>query len=331
MLHIITALILVLLILIFSISLKRILSNSLIAKTKSRESLKNEYEELLRKEKELRVKNSALEGSVKETTALYDISKDICKTFDKDELFSIFKKHFFKYIEAEECEFTLDAAAAQFKGYSAFPLSFENNIIGYLIARGIKEQDRDKFFILGQQYALGLRRALLYQKVQELAIIDSLTQAFSRRHFMAGFAEEFSRSKKFNHNLAFLMVDIDHFKGYNDHYGHLVGDVILREVSKAIKESIRQIDFIGRYGGEELSVILPETDKAQARFAAERIRGAVESKLISAYDENLKITISIGISVFPVDAVEPQKIIDKADEALYLAKQQGRNRVCCIY
>ena len=124
------------------------------------------------------------------------------------------------------------------------------------------------------------------------------------------------------------MVDIDHFKDYNDRYGHLVGDAILREVSKTIKDNTRQIDLTGRYGGEEFSIILTETDKEQARFAAQRIREAVESKPIRVYDEDLKVTISIGISTYPLDAKNMQALIDKADSALYKAKQTGRNKVC---
>ena len=124
------------------------------------------------------------------------------------------------------------------------------------------------------------------------------------------------------------MVDLDHFKSFNDNYGHLVGDAILKEAAKIIQATIRQIDFLGRYGGEELSVILTETDKGQASLAAERIRQAVASKPFLVYDEGLKVTISIGISTFPEDAEKVSDLIDKADKALYLAKQSGRNKVC---
>ena len=124
------------------------------------------------------------------------------------------------------------------------------------------------------------------------------------------------------------MVDIDHFKTFNDRYGHLVGDAILRSISDRIKENIRQVDLIGRYGGEEFSVILTETDKEGALLAAERIRRAVEANDINIYDESLKISVSIGIAVFPGDAVRPETLIEKADRALYQAKQTGRNKVC---
>ncbi len=173
-----------------------------------------------------------------------------------------------------------------------------------------------------------MKRAFLYQRIQELAITDGLTQVFSRRYFLERFREELVRSEKFNYSFSCLMIDIDHFKDYNDRYGHLVGDAILREVSKTIKENIRQIDLMGRYGGEEFSLILTETDKEKAELAAERIRQAIENKRIRVYNEDLKATVSIGVSTFPIDAKDMEQLIDKADLALYQAKEAGRNKVC---
>ena len=198
---------------------------------------------------------------------------------------------------------------------------------GYLVARLTKEEDREVFNILAQQFLLGIKRAILYKRVQELAITDTLSGVFSRRYYLERFSEEIERSQKFNYAFSCLMIDIDHFKDYNDQYGHLVGDAILRELSKTIKESVRQIDLIGRYGGEEFSIILTETDKEQAKFAAERIRHSVESKYIRVYDEDLRVTVSIGISTFPFDGKEMGGLIDNADSALYYAKQTGRNKV----
>jgi diguanylate cyclase (GGDEF)-like protein len=123
------------------------------------------------------------------------------------------------------------------------------------------------------------------------------------------------------------MTDIDYFKIYNDRYGHLVGDAILKEVSASIKENVRQIDIVGRYGGEEFCIILAETGKEEAMQAAQRIRGAIEGKLIRVYDEYIKVTVSIGASIFPEHAKDADKLIDCADQALYKAKQAGRNRV----
>jgi diguanylate cyclase (GGDEF)-like protein len=124
------------------------------------------------------------------------------------------------------------------------------------------------------------------------------------------------------------MIDVDYFKTFNDRYGHLVGDVILREVSKTIKENVRQIDLVGKYGGDEFSIVLSRTSKADAQIIAERILKSIHQKQIRAYDENLEITVSIGISIFPDDANSASQIIEKADQALYQAKTEGRSRVC---
>ncbi len=209
------------------------------------------------------------------------------------------------------------------------PLKLEGNqVAGYLVVDRILETDKDKFAILAQQFLIGLRRALLYQKVQGLTITDVLTNVYCRRYFLERFSEELKRAKKNKLSLAFLMIDIDNFKQFNDRYGHLVGDAILRQVSRTIREAVRQIDFIGRYGGEEICVVLAETNKEQANFAAERIRQAIALEVIKVYDEALKVTVSIGVSIFPDNTANMQNLIEMADQALYLAKETGKNRVC---
>jgi diguanylate cyclase (GGDEF)-like protein len=277
----------------------------------------------------LKTENSDLEKLTEETIALYDITNQICKTLDEDEIFSIFNEHINRYISIADCRFLKDDAdLSQYSKHTVLPLKIHKSRIGYLVACGIEQKDKDKFYILAQQFLVGIKRAFLYRKVQELTITDSLTGVFNRRYFLEKFIEEIKRSKKFKHNFSFLMVDIDHFKSFNDNYGHLVGDAVLREVAKTIKENIRQIDFMGRYGGEELSIVSVETDKNQAGFVAQRIRQAIESRRVSVYDEVLQVTISIGVSTFPEDGNDASPLIDKADGALYLAKQTGRNRVC---
>jgi len=132
------------------------------------------------------------------------------------------------------------------------------------------------------------------------------------------------------------MLDIDHFKVYNDTFGHLVGDVTLREVAKIIKESVRRVDLIARYGGEEFAIILPETTKQGGLEAAERIREAAACKRFKVYDEETRVTVSIGVASFPADMGHtlteyypdiPLELLQHADQALYQAKKEGRNRV----
>ncbi len=321
--------ILILLTVFLYIWVQKRLHKSFADKKNNYERLKYEYEKAVQENTNLKTNNSRLEGAVEETIALYDITKDIRKILDEDEIFNLFKERINEYIKVGDCLLLKkDTDLSQYKNYTILPLTIERNTIGYLVASDIGEKGKDKFHILAQQFVSGIKGAFLFKQVQELTITDSLTQIFNRRYFLERFNEEMERSKKFKFCFSFLMIDIDHFKEYNDHYGHLVGDAILREVTKTIKENTRQIDFMGRYGGEEISIVLVETDRDQARFAAERIRQAIESRHITVYDEDLKVTVSIGLSTFPQDASDTQTLIDKADEALYLAKQTGRNRVC---
>ncbi len=288
-----------------------------------------ELEKLSSRYEVLRNEDSVLLRTAQDTIALYDITKEICKTLDEDKVFSAFHDSMNRYIEFKECKFIRDEAELlNYPQYNVLPLKLNRYIMGYLIADGIKRADTDKFHILSQQFILAIKRALLYRKVQELAIKDGLTEVSSRRYFMERFSEEIQRSAKFKYKFSLLMIDIDHFKKYNDHYGHFVGDAILKEVSRGIRENIRQIDLVGRYGGEEFVVILPDTDRDGALLAAERIRQAIQAKKARVYDEDLEVTISIGLSVFPEDSKESEPLIEKADVALYKAKELGRNRVC---
>ncbi|MBU1929802.1 MAG: GGDEF domain-containing protein [Candidatus Omnitrophota bacterium] len=290
---------------------------------------KNEHLFLEGRNADLEKENMILRNSLEKNTALYDLTKEVCKPLNEEEVFSIFKEQIKRYVNLKDLKLIKgEADVSQFQDYTGLSLYIGKSLFGYLLASGVKDEDKDTFHILAHQFILGIKRAVLYEKVQELAIRDSLTHILSRRYFLERFVEEINRSRKFDYSLAFLMIDIDYFKDLNDRYGHLVGDVILKEVSRIIKDNIRQIDILGRYGGEEFCLALPETEKEEAKFAAERIREAIEDALIRAYDEDLRITLSVGIAVFPGDAQDTDALIDRADQALYKAKQSGRNKVC---
>jgi diguanylate cyclase (GGDEF)-like protein len=308
--------------------LKYILERNFIKAQKYYSDIQDECAELLEVNTKIQEDNFGLESLAEENIALYDITRDLCKSLEEEKVFSIFKKQLSSYIGVEECKFIKDNIdIAQYRDNLVVPLKIERTVIGYLIAGGLKEEDKEKFHILVQQFVLGMKRAFLYQRVQAIAITDSLTGVFSRRYCLERFHEEIQRSKKFKHSSSFMMVDIDYFKSYNDKYGHLVGDAILHQVAATIKENVRQIDLVGRYGGEEFAIVLVELGTEQSQIVAERIRKAVEGKSIKVYDEELKVTISLGVSTFPKDAQEAQGIIDKADQALYRAKESGRNRI----
>ncbi len=289
------------------------------------QQLKAEYESLV----SLRKQAEAEAGSI---FTLYDLTKEITKTFNEEEAFQIFQAKLRENIDFEKCVL-LERSSTEIKdykadsGYTIFYLKHKRRFLGYLVVKGVQEKDMEKLSILGHQFALVLRRIHLYREIERLATTDSLTEVHTRRYILERLEEELGRSQARQIQLSFLMIDIDHFKTINDEYGHLTGDQVLREISRLIQENIREIDVAGRYGGEEFCVCLPDTDRAGAQFVAERIRSAVAASTIQAYDKSVKATLSIGLSVFPQDGQTSVELIDKADQALYLAKKAGRNAI----
>ncbi|MFH1594055.1 MAG: sensor domain-containing diguanylate cyclase [Candidatus Omnitrophota bacterium] len=214
------------------------------------------------------------------------------------------------------------------KNVLAIPLIARKKIIALLLVKNTSRDQKDKFLILATQLALQIERIRLFENVERLSITDGLTGTYLRRHFMERFDEEVARTRESGLDLSFIMIDLDQFKKCNDEFGHLVGDVVLKDIADIVKKNIREIDFVARYGGEEFCVLLPEAKKESARNVAERIRKIIEGHTIRAYDESVKMTVSIGVSSFPSDSKDPKSLIENADRALYAAKRKGRNRVC---
>jgi diguanylate cyclase (GGDEF)-like protein len=167
------------------------------------------------------------------------------------------------------------------------------------------------------------------EKLEEVSITDDLTQIYNHRYLISRLHYEFERAKRYGLAISLIMLDIDHFKVYNDNNGHLAGDDALRKVAKLIHGAIRETDIVGRYGGEEFAVILLHADITQMAEAAERIRRAIEEAPFP--DEELqptgKITVSIGGSCLSNGMMTMEDLIKSADEALYAAKRNGRNRI----
>ncbi|GAB4351340.1 MAG: hypothetical protein Kow006_15230 [Gammaproteobacteria bacterium] len=178
--------------------------------------------------------------------------------------------------------------------------------------------------------AEGSRHALLEaeSRLRELATHDSLTGCLNRRAILAEADEELRRYRRHNRPLSLLMVDIDDFKQINDRHGHLVGDSILVGVASLCRDLLRPTDRIGRYGGEEFLILLPETDEPTATKVAERLRRAVAELPFETGQEPTRITLSIGVAAALPDTLTLKPLIQNADAALYLAKERGRNRVC---
>ncbi len=197
------------------------------------------------------------------------------------------------------------------------PIRFEE-----LVLR-IKRVLRERQLSQGQIEMMG--------KLKQLAITDGLTKLFNSRHFYNQLELEIDRSNRYSHALALLLLDIDYFKKYNDAYGHLEGDKVLVRLGQTINSCLRSMDSAYRYGGEEFTVILPETKGEEALAVAERIKTAVESERFSPIpDSNVPITISIGVTeFFPKEKIET--FVKRADEAMYLSKEEGRNRVSSLF
>ena len=164
-------------------------------------------------------------------------------------------------------------------------------------------------------------------RLWELATTDGLTGLFNRRHFLEQARREFFRARRFEHAVTALMVDVDHFKSYNDNYGHDVGDEVLRELAAILRSQTRDIDILGRYGGEEFIILLPETDLKVGLEAGERLRRLVEKSRIPTRSGELTLTVSVGVASSKAAKPDLERLITLADEALYEAKESGRNRV----
>ncbi|MFN7170939.1 MAG: GGDEF domain-containing protein [Candidatus Omnitrophota bacterium] len=202
-----------------------------------------------------------------------------------------------------------------------------DRLIGFLLLEGLLREDFSRFSLFSTQLSLVLRKVTLYETIERLATTDSLTGLYVRKKIMGLFEEELSRAKRHNLSLTFLMLDIDHFKKCNDLYGHLTGDYVLRELARLLKINLREIDLVGRYGGEEFSILLLNTKQAEAKIVAERIREAIASYPFKTYGEEFQITVSLGGAVFPEDGDSAIELIANADKALYSAKNRGRNCV----
>jgi len=173
-------------------------------------------------------------------------------------------------------------------------------------------------------------RNYILEKLQKLAITDGLTKLHNSRHFYYAIELEIDRSKRYNHPLGLLLLDIDNFKQYNDSYGHLEGDKVLATMGRTIKSLLRTMDSAYRYGGEEFTIILPETNIAKAETVGQRIRAAIKSaQFFPESGKPVSVTISVGVTQYsPQETVS--SFVQRADKAMYISKQHGKNLVTAL-
>lgn len=222
------------------------------------------------------------------------------------------------------------------KSFISIPLKLDTRVIGVinvsdkLTGEVFSEEDLHLLLSFANYASIALERGAYYSMSEELKMLsmtDPLTGLFNRRYFRERLFEEVERVKRHDECFSTFLIDIDNFKSFNDRYGHIVGDEILKGVARSIRDAVRSMDVVARYGGEEFAVILPHTDKKDSTIIAERIRKAVEEYRPRTESFKEWPTISIGVAEFPQDASNIDELIHKADSAMYLAKKMGKNRV----
>ncbi len=224
------------------------------------------------------------------------------------------------------------ASAAGLVSLLCVPLLGRETMVGTVTLysrarREFTEEEQTLLMIVGRELAAAVERARLFEQVQLLAITDGLTGVFNRRHFFELAELEFGTSRRYRHPGSAMMMDLDHFKALNDRYGHAVGDAALRAVVERAGKHIRHVDILGRYGGEEFTVLLPETGSDTARRVAERVRQSIAASPVDTPAGPVTVTMSIGVATAMDHVVDLATLLNDADRALYEAKQAGRNQV----
>ncbi|MFC1562744.1 diguanylate cyclase [candidate division KSB1 bacterium] len=230
-----------------------------------------------------------------------------------------------RYFKREKSNYNL-------KSFISAPIGYYNKCLGVITIESRKaniygERHENVLVMLANNIGVALERNIIYQRLESEATTDELTRLYNYRAFKFRLSEEINRAKRYNQKFCLLMMDIDHFKNFNDQYGHLVGDEILKSIGKSIKSGVRNMDFVARYGGEEFVAILIAANIKDAKISAERVRNAISNSHYKLDDSEYPVTISIGVAEYNNDIKDDESLINRADTALYKAKETGRNRV----
>lgn len=220
------------------------------------------------------------------------------------------------------------ASLAQFVAVPAYSRADEFALL--LIGRDappFSEQERGIISAFLTQALVALDNARLFAEVQNLATTDTLTQVHNRRYFFELAELEFARSKRYGRDVALVLLDADNFKSINDHYGREIGDRVLKIIANCCRNNLRHFDIIGRYGGEDFVIMLPETPMNVAADVADRLRKSIESIRVDTHKGELTVTVSVGVAVATESTPDLPALINRADMALYEAKKAGRNKV----
>ena len=225
--------------------------------------------------------------------------------------------------KAEELQFPQSAIVA--------PLILENDVLGAVslesnVEAAFNQADLSLLVSFAATVTAAIRNAQLHTEVQKLAITDALTSLYNRRGLFELGEREIERAHRFNRPLTAILGDIDHFKQVNDNFGHAVGDDVLKNVAEALTNSVRKVDIIGRYGGDEFVILLPEIDIQGGQIVAERLRERVRATILKTPIIRVSVTISLGIAGITDEMSDLKSLLESADHALYRAKAGGRDR-----
>lgn len=224
------------------------------------------------------------------------------------------------------------------RGFVCVPLNNVEGLlgmlyVGYDTVQGLRPDGVTRLEKLAERAAFSLQRAVSQQGYRSLAFSDAMTGLDNFRQFEQTLTDEMRRAGRYDRPLSLLLLDIDHFKKFNDTLGHQAGDALLAQLSGILRDSLRSVDRPARYGGEEFVVVCPETGRDEARLIAERIRRNVEATAFALMDKahagesTAHVTVSVGFATFPHDALAARDLVKRADEALYASKAAGRNAV----
>ncbi len=307
-------------------------------------------------ERELAV-NAEAEKRVRELSFLADLGRTLASTLDLDELLRAVAERVADGLGLEAVELLLaDEATGELvvravhgvdasrtgarlrpgdplPGFSTVTLRGGEDVAAVLAYRkpGGTPADADEERMLqsvASQAAMAIANARLHRKMVRLGQTDALTGAHNRRSLFARLDMELERSRRFEHAMAIALVDVDRFRAFNEAAGHSAGDGVLKRVAGILAGAVRKVDLVSRYGGEEFAILLAQADRASALAAAEKLRASVEAAGIPhGGHEAARVTISVGVAVFPDDGADVAALIDSADSALYAAKRAGRNAV----
>jgi len=233
---------------------------------------------------------------------------------------------------AADSRFSRDQFGAEERSFMALPLSLFGRQVGFVRASA-PEADRFKAADLrGAELActlagVSMENIYLFDKVNELAIKDGLTGLYTHRAFQSRVEEEILRAARGKTPFSVIMADIDHFKSYNDTFGHQAGDAVLKAAAEVFSGGVREIDFAARYGGEEFALVITGEGKAHAAAVAERLRTALAARAFNFGGKPSRVTASFGVAEFPAEGVTASQLVRASDERLYKAKESGRDRV----